>query len=466
MRRSGYNAKLMAQVPAYRRKKMRKFLLYSSTFMVLNGVAEAACIQTPTCSSLGYESTTSCSGGLKCPFGNAWNCTLVNKITELEKIIEKNQQEEALANCKIGDILYSDMSCNANMVASKTPIGVVFDTTNHLAVAKDEQKFAFWGGVADIPTLTNYDSATAATGDWQGFKNTKAIYESGYPSPVVEYILSYSTEGTEAGRWYLPASGELKAISDNLSAVNTTLSKIGGTQLAGMYYSSTEKDSGSIYAQGMGGGVNSTPKSHYSSISYPARGIIKYDTQDKISRLKGQVSPCITGRIFYSDKKCYYEDVSNQTPIGIVGNSEKRLVISLQSSSKKWSEVGFDSPLRNYPVDEASDDVNGKSNTKTMQDYCKSKGYSCPAFEYASTYKTAGTNAGDWYIPASGEWSKYIGAYDGDEFLEARLKDLGYNINLTSYIPTSTEYNASQYWSSGSNSEKGYSRAIVLLLNY
>ena len=455
---------------------MKQYLLLTSALVasgLLNsGVAEAACIKTPTCSSLGYESTTSCSGGLKCPFGNAWNCTLINKITELEKTIEKNQQEEALANCKIGDILYSDMSCNANMVASKTPIGVVFDTTNHLAVAKDEQKFAFWGGVVDIPTLTNYDSETAATGDWQGFKNTKAIYESGYPSPVVEYIVSYSTEGTEAGRWYLPASGELKAISDNLSAINTTLSKIGGTQLAGTYYSSTEMDSKNIYAQGMGGVVSFITKITYSSRdSYarelPARGIIKYDTQDKISRLKGQVSPCITGRIFYSDKKCYYEDVSNQTPIGIVGNSEKRLVVSLQSSSKEWSEVDFDSPLRNYPsFIEAGNDVNGKSNTKTMRDYCKSKGYSCPAFEYASTYKTTGTNAGDWYIPAYGEWNNYIEAYDGDEFLEARLKDLGYNINLTSYVPTSTEYNATQYWSSTTNSDKNSNEAVVLLLNY
>ena len=98
---------------------MRKFLLYSSALVasgLLNsGVAEAACIKTPTCSSLGYESTTSCSGGLKCPFGNAWNCTFINKITELEKVIENIQKEEALANCKIGDILYSDMSCNANI---------------------------------------------------------------------------------------------------------------------------------------------------------------------------------------------------------------------------------------------------------------------------------------------------------------------------------------------------------------
>ena len=73
---------------------MRKFLLYSSALVVsglLSGVVEAACIQTPTCSSLGYTSNQSCSGGIKCPFGNAWNCTLINKITEIEKKVTEIQ---------------------------------------------------------------------------------------------------------------------------------------------------------------------------------------------------------------------------------------------------------------------------------------------------------------------------------------------------------------------------------------
>ena len=68
---------------------MRKFLLYSSALFaggLLNGAAEAACIQTPTCSSLGYTSTSSCTGGTKCPFGNYWNCTGPNNTTEINKI--------------------------------------------------------------------------------------------------------------------------------------------------------------------------------------------------------------------------------------------------------------------------------------------------------------------------------------------------------------------------------------------
>ena len=50
---------------------MKQYLLLTSALMVgLSGVAEAACIQTPSCSSLGYSSSSSCSGGTKCPFGN------------------------------------------------------------------------------------------------------------------------------------------------------------------------------------------------------------------------------------------------------------------------------------------------------------------------------------------------------------------------------------------------------------
>ena len=67
---------------------MRKFLLYSTILVAFtkSGVAEAACIQTPSCSSLGYTSSSSCDGGIKCPFGNAWNCTGPNNTTEINKL--------------------------------------------------------------------------------------------------------------------------------------------------------------------------------------------------------------------------------------------------------------------------------------------------------------------------------------------------------------------------------------------
>ena len=248
---------------------MRKFLLYSSALVLgLSGrVAEAACIQTPSCSSLGYSSSSSCSGGTKCPFGNYWNCdainkvnsinsqitNLTNKITTLETKVTELQKDVATANCKVGDILYSDKSCNTNVVASKTPIGVIFDITNKLAIWLEEPYPLDWSDdYFDVPGLSNITlSAAAATADWQGKNNTRVMLEyckaNGKSCPAFEYVNSYKTEGTQAGDWYLPAFGELNAIYGNKNVLNIALGKIGGTKLGtGGYWSSSE--SSSLYA--------------------------------------------------------------------------------------------------------------------------------------------------------------------------------------------------------------------------
>ena len=252
---------------------MRKFLLYSTILVAftMSGAAEAACIQTPTCSSLGYTSSQSCNGGVKCPFGNAWNCTasdlstqiteltnkiteqtnkiteITNKITTIEEKIVTIESGASSSNCQIGDILYSDMSCDPNVVASKTPIGVVFDRTKRLAMALEEslQRWAYPDDF-DVPGVNNITSESEAVADWQGKNNTRLVLEDcktrGKSCPAFEYVNSYQTEGTLAGDWYLPAAGELNAISGNNDVLNIALGKIGGTKLSTDYYrwSSTE----------------------------------------------------------------------------------------------------------------------------------------------------------------------------------------------------------------------------------
>ena len=269
---------------------MRKFLLYSSALVasgLLNsGVAEAACIKTPTCSSLGYESTTSCSGGLKCPFGNAWNCTLINKInsittqitnlttrvTTLETKVTELQKDAATANCKIGDILYSDMSCNTNVVASKTPIGVIFDITNKLAIGLEEARNFWADNYFDVPGLSNIELSSAAIADWQGKNNTKVVLEycktKGKSCPAFEYVNSYKTEGTQAGDWYLPAAGELNIIYGHMDVLNTALGKIGGTKLStDFYWSSSELSNTHAWRQMF---EYNGPIGHASKANYPA----------------------------------------------------------------------------------------------------------------------------------------------------------------------------------------------------
>ena len=431
---------------------MRKFLLYSSALVasgLLNsGVAEAACIKTPTCSSLGYESTTSCSGGLKCPFGNAWNCTFINKITELEKVIENIQKEEALANCKkIGDILYSDMSCNANMVASKTPIGVVFDTTNGLAIAKDEFANMPWGYVGeDVSGVQNYSNATTSTADWQGFKNTKAMYEtdkSGVNYPAIKKVLTYSTEGTEQGQWYLPAAGELQAISTNKDTLNTTLAKIGGTQVSGAYWSSSEQNSGSSYYIVIGDNSSRTGKKAVKNKAKPVMNFGSKNKTDFAYNNGGTVVTCKIGDILYSDKKCYSGGVqSGKTPIGVVFDASRRTAIALESSTSRmgWGGYGTDIPRITNITDssKAKQDFNGKANTAAIKAYNSSLS-NYPAAKYAYEYKTTGTNAGEWYLPALGELNT---VYSNKDYMNYALSLVGKKAIPTDY----------HHWSSSENS--------------
>ena len=411
---------------------MRKFLLYSSALAVfgLSGVAEAACIQTPTCSSLGYTSTSSCTGGTKCPFGNYWNCTaseikteLTNKITELEKIIEEIKQNSSsnsdiLSNCQVGDILYSDKSCNTNVVASKTPIGVIFDVTNKLAIGLEESGRYWSDDYFDVPGLSNITSSWAATVDWQGKNNTRVVLEyckaNGKSCPAFEYVNSYKTEGTNAGDWYLPAMGELYAIYGNKDVLNITLGKIGGTKLevSFIYWSSSEHSRDNAWNLGGGDVYDDTKGSSLCSVL----PVIDYGDWANSSAGDEEDSSqtCNVGDILYSDKSCDPNVIATKKPIGVVFDRANRLAIALDAVNKEWSVEYFDVPtLSNYDATSAIiADWQGKNNTRLVLEYCKTNGKSCPAFEYVNSYKTEGTLAGDWYLPALGELNAIYGNRD------------------------------------------------------
>ena len=401
---------------------MRKILLMSSALALLSGTAEAGCIQTPSCSSLGYSSTTACEGGLKCPWGNAWFCNVGGG--------GGSGSNPDYSNCKIGDILYSDMSCNANMVASKTPIGVVFDTTNGLAIAKDEFANMPWGYVGeDVSGVQNSSSVSTSTADWQGFKNTKAMYEadkSGVNYPAIKKVLTYSTEGTEQGQWYLPAAGELQAISTNKDTLNTTLSKIGGTQMSGNYWSSSEQNSGSSYYIGIGNNSSTTGRKIAKNKAKPVINFGSKNKTDFAYNNGGTVVTCRIGDILYSDKKCYLGGMlAGKTPIGVVFDVSRRLAIALENSTSRinWSTQYGDTPGLTNIEDEAKakQDFNGKANTAAIKAYNSSL-TRYPAARYAYEYKTTGTNAGEWYLPALGELNT---VYSNKDYMNYALSLVG-----------------------------------------
>ena len=115
--------------------------------------------------------------------------------------------------------------------------------------------------------------------------------------------------------------------------------------------------------------------------------------------------------ILYSDLTTAKEVIAGKTPIGVVYDEAKKLAVALTDVKKAWSTSSFDVPgltncdQYNYvsATHKAIDDLDGKKNTSTIIQYCKSYNKSCPAAEYAYNYKTEGTNAGDWYLGATSE---------------------------------------------------------------
>ena len=158
----------------------------------------------------------------------------------------------------------------------------------------------------------------------------------------------------------------------------------------------------------------------------------------------GEITDCANvGDILYSDMTCSTTPISGKVAIGVVASPIRGLAIALEQGTAEWSDNFFDIPNLTNNGGAPTADFNGKSNTKTIVDYCKANNKSCPAAEYAYNYRTVGTETGDWYLPAGGELQSI---YDNRVKLNKTLQTLGKTLLQTS--GSSINY---VYWSSSEN---------------
>ena len=168
----------------------------SVTLLSASEAHAETCTASPDCKSLGYTESSCSDGGVKCPFGNYWFC---------------GGKKDVCQSCHVGWILNSDLTCSAEKVSGKTPIGVVIRQT-----------------ITIVGTVVKCQGVAIALGDlgrltW-GYANSQCR--------------SYSASGVSG--WHLPTKDELLAVYSNINAVSSGLTKAGGAQFnSGYYWSST-----------------------------------------------------------------------------------------------------------------------------------------------------------------------------------------------------------------------------------
>ncbi len=121
----------------------------------------------------------------------------------------------------------------------------------------------------------------------------------------------------------------------------------------------------------------------------------------------GYAQNCNIGDIVYSDGTCASTVVSNKTPIAVVvyksADGKCAQAMALKSiGNYEWGGYGTDiSSLNNFVLDSnAATDTQSCRNTDIIVSAGGKSTY--PAAWAAHEYKTVGTNAGDWCLPAAG----------------------------------------------------------------
>ena len=261
-----------------------------SVFGFASGVMAEDCKPAPDCADLGFtQNAADCSGdALKCP----WDLTKAACKAGDES--EDIKEDIKPVPCAVGSILGNDQLCYEDKLPDGVkPVGIVFDTTNKLAVALTDinssssagSSTMMWAtGYYDIPTLGNCTDLTTCGVD--GRANTTAILNCGSScgtTPAATATNSYEPSGCSKDfckktKWFLPSMRDLITLYDAKSYVNASLSltaSSGATTLTESYYwSSTEFSSDYAWILNVHSGFRGSYGKSYNNIY--VRPVVKY----------------------------------------------------------------------------------------------------------------------------------------------------------------------------------------------
>lgn len=150
---------------------------------------------------------------------------------------------------------------------SATPNGIAVITSECsfvMALGNAHTSTSTYGGYGStISGVTNTTSSSTAAKDYNGESNTTAIINalSSSAASAAKYCRSYIFPNGSAG--YLGGAGEWKALANNKSAVDSALSKCGGSSMSTSYWTSTQNSRNNAwYLTWSNGGLTSSSKNY------------------------------------------------------------------------------------------------------------------------------------------------------------------------------------------------------------
>ncbi len=245
------------------------------------------CAVPPTCKQMGYTMKKADCGGnpvLRCPFA----------LSDDNQVFCGAAAENTSQVVSIGAIVYGDGTVASGVVTGKTPIGVVFDTANRLAVALTDVKkdgtagseYMYWSSsYCDTPGLQNCTTTEISSGTdltpiscgVDGRLNTNAILASTCNGTT--YAATATNNYQPAGctkdfckknKWFLPSIRDLQNIylqKTQIDASLTLLNSNGATTIGSKYYwSSTEKHNLKAWSFLMGNGFRYYYHKYYNNV--------------------------------------------------------------------------------------------------------------------------------------------------------------------------------------------------------
>ena len=238
---------------------------------VLSFNVQAECTPTPDCVDMGYTET-SCSGSfVRCPFDTSKlfcaPCDSKFQYTCLGDYIaggEGNSCDNKYiscacafgatfsngncicdTSCSVGNIYYSDKTCSSCVNNAKTAIGIVIKNDELIMSIDNPNNTMSWSNnTVNISTLSDYSSYASAKTDYAGKNNTQLLvnhYGASASGVAGVHCYNYSTTGTSANSWYLPATGEtFDYIYGNKTKIVDALSALGKDTAIHYIWTSTE----------------------------------------------------------------------------------------------------------------------------------------------------------------------------------------------------------------------------------